>query len=143
VADVVDAETRSRMMSGIRGKNTGPELLVRRYLHAHGFRFRLHENKLPGKPDLVLPKWKAIIFVHGCFWHWHDCRYFKLPQTRTEFWREKLAGNKVRDSENRRLLECMGWRVFVIHECALRDSPDEALASLVSALREDASATHP
>ncbi len=125
-------------MSGIRGKDTRPELLVRRFLHAQGFRFRLHDKRLPGKPDLVLPKWKTVVFVHGCFWHMHDCRYFKLPGTRTEFWREKLAGNRRRDEATRQQLEALGWRVLVVHECALRDSPQAALDVLATSLREAA-----
>ncbi|AUN95859.1 very short patch repair endonuclease [Pseudazoarcus pumilus] len=136
MTDVVDAATRSRMMSGIRGKNTKPELLVRRFLHGQGFRYRLHGKRLPGKPDLVLPRWNAVVFVHGCFWHMHDCRYFKLPNTRTEFWREKLSGNRRRDEAVRQQLEGMGWRVLVVHECELRDRPQEALAALAATLRE-------
>ncbi len=121
-------------MSGIRGKDTKPELLVRRYLHGQGFRFRLHDKRLPGKPDLVLPKWKTVVFVHGCFWHWHDCRYFKLPGTRTEFWREKLAGNRARDKAVRQKLEALGWHVIVVHECELRDAAEVTLARLVAAV---------
>jgi DNA mismatch endonuclease (patch repair protein) len=141
--DIVSSEKRSQMMSGIRGKNTQPELRVRHYLHAQGFRFRIHDRMLPGKPDLVLRKWKTVVFVHGCFWHAHDCRYFKLPKTRAEFWSEKLAGNKVRDEANSRRLEALGWRVLVVYECALRDSPDEALALLAASLRSDTVVTHP
>lgn len=143
MTDVVSAKKRSQMMSGIRGKDTQPELLVRRYLHAQGFRFRLHAKNLPGKPDIVLPKWNAAVFVHGCFWHWHDCRYFKLPQTRTEFWREKLAGNKARDEMNSCRLEALGWRVFVVYECALRNATDEALAGLAASLRSDSAVMRP
>ena len=135
MTDIVSSEKRSQMMSGIRGKDTKPELRVRHYLHAQGFRFRLHDRRLPGKPDLVLPKWNAAVFVHGCFWHWHDCRYFKLPKTRPEFWSEKLAGNRARDEINRRRLETLGWRVLVIYECELRDAPDEALARLAVSIR--------
>lgn len=130
MTDVVDAATRSRMMSGIRSRDTKPELEVRRFLHAHGFRFRLHDNRLPGKPDLVLAKWKTVVFVHGCFWHMHTCRYFKLPKTRTDFWRSKLESNRLRDESNLHQLEAMGWRVLVIYECALRDKPREALEAL-------------
>lgn len=122
-------------MSGIRGKDTKPELQVRRFLHAQGFRFRLHDKRLPGKPDLVLPKWKTVVLVHGCFWHMHDCRYFKLPGTRTEFWRVKLATNKVRDEATRERLEALGWRVIVVHECELRDAPQLTLTLLSSMLR--------
>lgn len=135
MTDIVSAEKRSEMMSGIRSKDTRPELQVRQYLHSRGFRFRLHDPKLPGKPDIVMSKRGTVIFVHGCFWHWHDCRYFKLPMSRTPFWREKLAGNKQRDSQNRMKLEEMGWRVIVVYECALRDSPAATLANLVLELR--------
>lgn len=119
-------------MSGIRGKNTKPEMLVRRYLHSHGFRYRLHVNSLPGHPDIVLPKWNAVVFVHGCFWHWHNCRYFKLPKTRKDFWETKLADNKSRDLRNARMLEKMGWHVLTIYECELKTDTDEALANLAS-----------
>lgn len=118
--DIVDPATRSRMMSGIRGKDTKPEILVRRGLHALGFRFRLHDRKLPGKPDLVLPRWRAVILVHGCFWHGHDCQLFKWPGTRRDFWREKIGRNKERDAEVEVLLDRAGWRVLNIWECALK-----------------------
>jgi DNA mismatch endonuclease (patch repair protein) len=110
------------MMSGIRGKNTKPEILLRKLLHAKGFRFRLHA-KLPGKPDLVLPKWNAIIFVHGCFWHRHECRIFKWPKSRQDFWQEKLNGNADRDTRNVAALVQAGWRVGVVWECTMRDDP--------------------
>lgn len=140
MTDIVSSEKRSEMMSGIRSKDTQPELQVRRYLHAKGIRFRLHDPKLPGKPDIVMPRWRTVIFVHGCFWHWHDCRYFKLPKSRTLFWEEKLAGNKRRDSQNRIRLEEMGWRVIVVYECALKDSPKDTLENLVQELRRNATA---
>lgn len=125
--DIVDPATRSRMMSGIRGKNTKPELTIRRLLHAAGFRFRLQRKDLPGKPDLVLPKYHVAILVHGCFWHMHDgCHYFRLPTTRTEFWQNKLGGNRLRDSRSVVLLNEVGWRVLVVWECAVRDL-DEAV----------------
>ncbi|WP_324731255.1 very short patch repair endonuclease [Pseudomonas paeninsulae] len=120
MADIVDKATRSRMMSGIRGKNTKPELIIRKALHAQGFRFRLHVNDLPGKPDLVLPKYKAVIFIHGCFWHGHDCRYFKAPQTRPDFWLNKIGQNKSRDEYQQAVLQGLGWRVMVVWECAVR-----------------------
>lgn len=124
MADVVDAATRSRMMSGIRGKNTKPELLVRRGLHRRGFRFRLHGANLPGRPDLVLPKYSAAILVHGCFWHAHDCSLAKMPKTRPDFWRQKLASNQARDVRQLRELQAMGLRTLVIWECALRGSSE-------------------
>ena len=118
--DVVDAETRSRMMAGIRGKNTKPELVIRRGLHALGFRFRLHDRALPGQPDIVLPRWRAVVFVHGCFWHAHDCSLFRWPGTRQDFWREKIGRNKERDHSVDRALDLAGWRVLKIWECSLK-----------------------
>lgn len=119
--DVVDPLTRSRMMSGIRGKDTKPELAVRRYLHRAGFRYRLHAAHLPGRPDLVLPRYRAVVFVHGCFWHAHQgCHYFRIPATRHEFWATKLAANSARDDRDIAALREAGWRVAIIWECALR-----------------------
>jgi DNA mismatch endonuclease (patch repair protein) len=110
-------------MSAIRGKDTAPELRVRRGLHALGLRYRLHRRDLPGKPDLVLPKYRAVVFVHGCFWHMHRCPFGRpKPATNTTFWEEKRSGNVARDKRNRRALEAEGWRVFVIWECETRDS---------------------
>jgi DNA mismatch endonuclease (patch repair protein) len=123
-------------MSGIRAKNTKPELTVRKYLHAAGLRFRLHERRLPGTPDIVLPRWRAVVFVHGCFWHWHGCRYSKMPSTRTAFWQEKLLGNKARDEKNAALLEGCGWRVFVVYECQLRDDAVTVLEQLAASIRD-------
>jgi DNA mismatch endonuclease (patch repair protein) len=119
MADVVSPEARSRMMAGIRGKNTRPELFLRKALHAKGFRFRIH-TALPGKPDMVFPKWNAIIFVHGCFWHRHSCHLFKWPKSRPEFWRAKISENKARDDRNVSRLIAMGWRVGIVRECALK-----------------------
>lgn len=119
--DTVDKETRSRMMSGIRSKDTKPELAVRRFLHSQGFRFRLHRKDLPGTPDLVLPKFRTVIFVHGCFWHGHACRYFRLPKSRTEFWLKKITDNQTRDATTQKALREAGWRIIVIHECEIRD----------------------
>ena len=107
-------------MAGIRGKDTKPELAIRRGLHAAGFRFRLHDRKLPGAPDLVLPCHRAAILVHGCFWHGHDCPLFKWPRSRQEFWREKITGNIGRDRRSILQLEQAGWRVLIIWECALK-----------------------
>ena len=122
MTDVVDRETRSRMMSRIRGKDTLPELRVRRYLHAAGLRFRLHDRCLPGRPDLVLPAHRVAVFVHGCFWHRHPfCRYATSPAERREFWLDKFARNVVRDQRNLILLEQTGWTTFVIWECETRD----------------------
>jgi len=120
VADIVDAKTRSRMMAGIRDRNTGPELAIRSALHRKGFRYRLHSPRVPGKPDLVFPTHHAAVFVHGCFWHGHDCRFFRLPATRQQFWREKIERNRARDAQVRELLAAAGWRQMVVWECALR-----------------------
>ena len=122
MTDVVDAETRSRMMSGIRGRDTKPEMIVRRALFKAGFRFRLHRRDLPGVPDVVLPGRRLAIFVHGCFWHMHaGCPHAKLPSTRTEFWLEKLSRNADRDREARAALVAAGWRVLTVWECATRE----------------------
>lgn len=107
-------------MSGIRGSDTRPEMLVRRQLHALGFRYRLHDRKLPGKPDIVLPRYSAAILVNGCFWHRHNCHLFKWPKSRPEFWRAKIQGNVERDIRNMQALKSSGWRVGVIWECALK-----------------------
>lgn len=119
MADVVSPEVRSRMMSGIRGKNTKPELTIRSALHRAGFRFRIHAGLL-GKPDLVFPKWHAVLFVHGCFWHGHGCSLFKWPNSRPEFWRTKISGNIARDERHVEQLLASGWRVGVVWECALK-----------------------
>ncbi|WP_312602646.1 very short patch repair endonuclease [Pseudomonas luteola] len=132
--DVVDRATRSRMMSGIRGKNTRPEIIVRKFLHACGYRFRLHRKDLPGRPDIVLPRFKTCIFIHGCFWHHHkDCKYASLPKTRADFWAEKLQGNVERDQRAQKALIDAGWRVLTIWECELK-KPDAAFAALLSYL---------
>lgn len=122
MVDVVDRETRSRMMSGIRGKHTKPELLVRKYLHRRGLRFRLHAKGLPGKPDLVFPKHRAVVFVHGCFWHRHaGCKYASTPHSREQFWANKLSENVARDTYQTSALEGLGWRVLIVWECELRE----------------------
>ena len=120
MADTVSPEVRSRMMSAVKSKNTKPELQVRTVLHALGFRFRLHRSDLPGKPDLVFPRYHAVVFIHGCFWHGHDCILFRWPKTRREFWRSKIESNVRRDHEHMRALVHDGWRVATIWECALR-----------------------
>ncbi|TLS68330.1 DNA mismatch endonuclease Vsr [Mariprofundus erugo] len=120
MTDVVDGTTRSRMMAGIRGKNTKPEIRIRSLLHRRGFRFRIHVDSLPGKPDIVLKRHQAAIFVHGCFWHAHHCHLFKWPASRIDFWRTKIEGNKTRDTVNSQLLKKSGWRILTIWECALK-----------------------
>ena len=129
MTDIVHQQTRSRMMSGIRGKDTKPELALRRALHARGFRFRLHSGQVPGRPDLILPKHGAVVFVHGCFWHRHEgCRYTTVPATRSEFWRAKFDANVARDSAVCGKLLEDGWRVATVWECALR-KPERVEAS--------------
>lgn len=119
--DVLTRPQRTYCMSRIQGKNTKPEIAVRRYLHGQGFRFRLHRKDLPGKPDLVLPRYRLVIFVHGCFWHRHQgCFYATSPATRKEFWRNKLDGNVKRDHRQQKALIEQGWRVLVIWECGIR-----------------------
>ena len=121
MADIVDSATRSRMMAGIRARDTRPERILRSALHRRGLRYRLHVGALPGKPDLVFPRFRAAIFVHGCFWHRHaGCRYASTPATRSEFWEAKFADNVARDIRNRASLQKLGWRVAVVWECALR-----------------------
>lgn len=121
MADVHDKATRSYNMSQIKSKNTKPEILVRKYLHAQGFRFRLHDKKLPGKPDIVLPKYKTVIFVHGCFWHGHKgCKYFVMPKTRTEWWVSKINKNKENDNIILKKLSELGWNIIQIWECELK-----------------------
>jgi DNA mismatch endonuclease (patch repair protein) len=120
MADTVSPEVRSRMMSGIRAKDTKPELIIRRGLHAMGLRFRLHAKELPGKPDLILPKYRAVIFVHGCFWHAHECALFKWPKSREEFWREKISRNRNNDRVNSAKLAALGWRRLTIWECTIK-----------------------
>ncbi|NHO31066.1 DNA mismatch endonuclease Vsr [Acetobacter sp. LMG 1636] len=120
MVDVHDPATRSRNMAAIRGSHTKPEIMIRKTLHAAGFRFRLHVRDLPGKPDLVFPKYQAVIFVNGCFWHHHDCHLFKWPATRDAFWREKIGRNVENDAMSVTRLQAMGWRVATVWECALR-----------------------
>lgn len=119
MVDSLTPEQRSERMSRIRASDTAPEMLVRRHLHALGFRYRLHARDLPGKPDLVLPKHGVVVFVHGCFWHAHSCQKGRIPATRREFWREKFAYNKARDARNVRALRRLGWRVATVWECSL------------------------
>ena len=136
MTDIVDKKTRSRMMSGIRGKNTRPEMMVRRALHAAGFRYRLHAKDLPGKPDIVLPKYRAVVFVHGCFWHRHEgCYYATIPKSRQVFWISKLEANRRRDAKTRERLAAAGWRVFVVWECGLKHDPEGTMSALVTALK--------
>jgi len=136
MADVVDPATRSRMMSGIRGKNTRPELLIRKALHARGFRYRIHCKDLPGNPDLCFTKYRAVIFVHGCFWHGHGCHLFKWPTTRPEFWRTKIDRNREVDAKAMAELAAAGWRVATVWECALKGREKIGLASVSGQLSD-------
>lgn len=134
--DVHNSATRSYNMSQIKGKDTQPELLVRKFLFAAGFRYRLHDKKLPGKPDIILKKYKTVIFVNGCFWHGHEgCKYFKIPSTRTEWWTEKINKTKDLDEKNNTLLLSSGWKVITIYGCELKkDNREETFRNLFEAL---------
>ncbi len=134
MSDIVSPETRSLMMSGIRGENTKPEMIVRKALHRMGFRYRLHDKTLLGKPDLVFPKYKTVIFVNGCFWHGHECKLFKWPKSNKKFWKEKITGNKLRDSKNCEQLDKQGWNVITVWECSLRGTPEEKLMEYMQAI---------
>ena len=137
MADIVSPEVRSRMMRGIKGRNTKPEMQLRRLLFKAGFRYRLHRKDLPGKPDIVLPKWNAAIFVHGCFWHRHSgCSLTTTPSTRTEFWKQKFDANVERDARNRESLINAGWRVATVWECGLRKNPEDIVSSVSDWLKE-------
>ncbi len=131
--DVVDQATRSRMMSSIRSRNTGPEVALRSALHRLGFRFRLHRAGLPGRPDIVLPRHDAVVFVHGCFWHRHPgCRLAYTPRSRQDFWELKFAANVDRDARQRAALLEGGWRVAVVWECAMREQGAQAVAAALA-----------
>lgn len=120
MTDVLTSEQRQFNMSRIRGRDTKPEMLIRRGLHARGFRYRLHDYMLPGRPDIVFPRFRVVILIHGCFWHGHSCPMFHMPVTRAEFWRSKIAANKARDVKVHEDLLSLGWRVLTIWECSLR-----------------------
>lgn len=135
MVDIVDPVTRSRMMSGIRAKDTKPEMQIRSALHRRGFRFRLNYAGLPGKPDLVLKKYNAVIFVHGCFWHRHDCALFKWPSSKREFWKKKLSQNHARDIANIAEISRLGWRIATIWECSLKGRerwPIDKIADIIA-----------
>lgn len=132
--DIVTKEVRSRMMSGIGSRNTTPEMKVRSFLHRHGYRFRLHARELPGRPDIVLPRFKLCILIHGCFWHRHEgCQYATIPRTREAFWQLKFEQNVARDARNLNALLEKGWRVFELWECGLR-GPDDDISWLLGAV---------
>ncbi len=130
MVDTRTKEQRRRIMQAVRGKDTGPEWTVRRLLHGLGYRYRLHRKDLPGKPDLVFPDRKKAIFVHGCFWHAHGCRYGQPPKSRLDYWLPKLEQNKKRDAEKRAQLEALGWKVLTVWQCEIRD-----IEALTTALR--------
>ena len=137
MTDVHDKLTRSYNMSQIKGKNTKPEVLVRKFLFSKGFRFRLNVKSLPGKPDIVLPKYKTIIFINGCFWHGHEgCKYFVLPKTRTEWWADKIYNTKNRDHKIHSELIDLGWKVNIIWECEIRRNEFQRLDGLINEIKE-------
>lgn len=126
MVDKFSKETRSRIMSKIRDKDTKPEILVRRYLFSRGLRFRKNDKRYRGSPDIVLPKYKAMVFVHGCFWHLHEgCKYAKIPKSNVDYWKKKLYGNRERDKRNQKELEAMGWNVITVWECELKSDKRE------------------
>jgi len=133
MADVHTKEVRSYNMSRIRAMNTKPEMLVRKFLHAQGYRYKLHDKTLPGKPDLVLPKYKTIIFIHGCFWHGHaNCKYFTIPKTKTQWWTDKIHKNIANDEKAVKELRKRGWKIITIRECNLKlKKQEQTLASLL------------
>lgn len=135
--DIHDKETRSYNMSCIKGKNTRPEEIVRKYLFSQGFRYRKNDKRLPGTPDIVLPKYKTVIFVNGCFWHGHDgCRYFVIPKTNTEFWTKKIETNRNRDIRKINDIQILGWKVIVVWECQLKkEKADITLNNLKTTIK--------
>ena len=137
MADIHSKEVRSYNMSRIRSKDTAPEMLVRKYLHALGYRYTLHNKNLPGKPDMVLPKYRTIIFIHGCFWHGHNsCRYATIPKTRTEWWQQKIETNKTNDARCQKALKKSGWRIITVHGCDLKkDKLEKTFSKLVKKLQ--------
>lgn len=140
MADIVDKKTRAHIMASIKNKNTSPELNIRKALFAKGLRYRLHDNKLPGSPDLVFPKYKAVIFIHGCFWHNHNCKYGQLPSSNRLFWEIKLRGNASRDQQMIAKLHSLGWRTRVIWLCSLKNkktfASDKDVDEIVNWLKE-------
>jgi len=138
MTDVHNKKTRSYNMSRIKGKNTKPEMLVRKFLHKNGFRYRVNYSKLPGKPDIVLPKYKTVIFINGCFWHGHKgCKFFVVPKTRTEWWKEKINGTIERDKIKIKELEKMGWNIKTLWECELNpEKRTKTLEDLLVFLRK-------
>ena len=140
MADIVDKKTRTRIMASIKNKNTSPELNIRKALFAKGLRYRIHDNKLPGSPDLVFPKYKAVIFIHGCFWHNHNCKYGRIPSSNRHFWEVKLRGNASRDQQTIAKLNSLGWRTRIIWLCSLKNkqtfASDKDVDEIVNWLKE-------
>lgn len=132
--DIVDKETRSRIMRSVPQRDTAPEVRLRHALHRLGFRYRLHGAHLPGRPDLIFPKYEAAVFVHGCYWHAHGCRYSTRPATRAEFWESKFRANKARDARVVSELLAMGWRVLLVWECAMKPAREEVLQQVAAAV---------
>lgn len=137
--DTLSEQQRSVRMARIRGQDTAPELIVRRYLHREGFRYRLHPRDLPGRPDIVLPRFRTVVFVQGCFWHGHDCSIGHVPKSRSEFWRAKFEANRARDRRNNVLLAEMGWHIIELWECELtrKAERDRILSLVASRIRRD------
>lgn len=136
MTDVKSPEARSHNMAAIKGRNTKPEEIVRKFLFSQGFRYRKNDPTLPGKPDIVLPKYKTVVFVNGCFWHLHEgCKYFVWPRQNAEFWKNKLTGNTVRDQRNYALLVDAGWHVIVVWECELKQSREKTLSTLAGRIK--------
>ena len=137
MTDILTKEKRSWNMSRIKGKDTKPEITLRSLLHKSGLRFRLHEKKLPGRPDIVLPRYKTVIFVNGCFWHHHEgCKYAYMPKTRVDFWKEKFERTAQRDMEKNRALAAEGWRVFTAWECELKENPGKVVERIIKFLKD-------
>lgn len=134
MADIVPHQKRSEMMSGIKSKNTIPEYFIRKALHSRGYRYRIHVANLPGKPDLVFPKYRAVLFVHGCFWHGHDCHLFKWPKSRVEFWKTKIIRNKKNDEKNTMALQNDDWRVLTIWECAIKGKTKKTADEIIRSI---------
>lgn len=139
MADVHELEVRSYNMSRIRSKDTGPEVMVRKHLFANGFRYRIHDKNLPGKPDITLKKYNSVVFIHGCFWHGHEhCRYFVVPKTRTQWWLDKINRNREKDRESIAELKKLGWNIITIWECELKkDERENTLKQLKQRIRDN------
>lgn len=137
MADIKSKEARSKNMSAIKGKNTKPEVIVRKYLFSQGLRYRKNVSKLPGKPDIVLTKYKTVVFINGCFWHLHNCKYFVWPKQNADFWKEKILGNVERDKKNYNSLIAEGWQVLIVWECQLKQSREETLTTLLKDIKSN------